>query len=41
MRLWYFIRRPIGYVLLTLVAWFALGVIHGLPYLITDLLLGR
>lgn len=41
MRLWYAIRRPIGYVFLTLLAWFALAVIHGLPYLITDLLLGR
>ena len=40
MKLWYAIRRPVGYLLFGLLAWFALGVIHGLPFLLTDLLLG-
>jgi hypothetical protein len=40
MRLWYSIRRPIGYLLLTLLAWIALYAIHALPYLLTDLILG-
>lgn len=41
MRLWYSIRRPIGYLLLGLLVWFALGVIHGLPFLFADIVLGR
>ena len=40
MKIWYAIRRPIGYLLLTLLAWIALVVIHTLPYLLTDLILG-
>jgi len=41
MKLWYLIRRPVGYVLFTLLAYLALAVMHGLPYLFADLLLGR
>ena len=41
MRIWYAIRLPIGYLLITLVVWFALAVIHGLPFLFADLVLGR
>jgi len=41
MRIWYAIRRPIGYVLFALLTYLALAVIHGLPYLFADLLLGR
>jgi hypothetical protein len=41
MRIWYSIRRPIGYVLMALIAYIALGVLHGIPFLLTDLLLGR
>ena len=41
MRIWYAVRRPIGYVLFALLTYLALGVIHGLPYLFADLLLGR
>ena len=41
MRLWYAIRRPIGYVLLALISYLALAVIHGLPFLFADLLTGR
>ena len=40
MRLWYAVRRPIGYVLLALVSYGVLIVIHGLPFLLTDLILG-
>lgn len=40
MRLWYLIRRPVGFVLLTLLAYLALGVLHGIPFLLTELLLG-
>lgn len=41
MRIWYSIRRLIGYVLMALIAYIALGVLHGIPFLVTDLLLGR
>jgi hypothetical protein len=41
MKIWYVIRRPIGYLLITLLAWFALAVIHGLPFLMTQLILGK
>jgi len=41
MRLWYSIRRPIGYLLLALVSYGVLIVIHGLPFLFADLILGR
>lgn len=41
MKIWYAIRRPIGYVLMALLAWFALAVIHGLPYLFADFMTGR
>ena len=40
MKLWYAIRRPIGYVLFALLSYLILAVLHGLPYLLTDLLLG-
>lgn len=38
MKIWYAIRKPIGVLLFTLAFWLVLGVIHGLPYLLTDLL---
>ena len=41
MRLWYSIRRPIGYLLLALVSYGVLIVIHGFPFLFADLILGR
>lgn len=40
MNLWYKIRRPIGYLLFTAIFYFALIVIHAIPYLLTDLILG-
>ena len=40
MKIWYAIRRPVGYVLFALLAYLALGLLHGIPFLLTDLLLG-
>lgn len=40
MRIWYAIRRPVGYILLTGLAWLALVIIHAIPYLLTDWILG-
>ena len=40
MRLWHAIRRPIGYVLFTLAAYATLIVIHALPVVITNAILG-
>jgi hypothetical protein len=41
MRLWYAVRRPVGYVLLALLCYLALGVMHAIPYLFADLMTGR
>lgn len=40
MKIWLVIRRPIGYLLIFAVSYLALGVIHGIPYLLTDWILG-
>lgn len=40
MRIWYSIRKPIGYIIFTALAYFALVVIHAIPYALTDWILG-
>lgn len=40
MKLWFMIRRPIGYTLFILAAIFALILIHALPVVITNAILG-
>lgn len=40
MRLWYAIRRPVGYLLLLALSYLVLFVIHAIPYALTDWILG-
>lgn len=40
MRLWYLIRRPIGYAIAMTLGVIVLLLLHALPIVLTDLLLG-
>ena len=40
MKIWYLIRRPIGYVLFAAIGYAVLIFAHAIPYLLTDWILG-
>lgn len=40
MKLWYLIRRPVGYLLFAALSYLVLIAAHAIPYLLTDWILG-
>jgi len=40
MKVWYLIRRPVGYLLFTAIAYAVLIIAHAIPYALTDWILG-
>jgi len=40
MKIWYLIRRPVGYLLFTAISYAVLILAHAIPYALTDWILG-